>query len=449
MVQLQSRVDSRRRGGLRILITSHGSTGDIFPLIGLGRALIEAGHRADFATAPLYRSEVERAGIGFIHLPPDWEEPIFVEFMRELSRAPHPLLQLRRIYHGGLPFMAEVIERIEAVVKDYDLLVSSYFFPHYRHLAKRNGVPFATFAFCHNLVPGKAASPDGMPALRFLPQGMQSVWNGALWRLANGIVDFTVNQTAREIFHRCGLPPSKGFILDPAELCLVAVPEVLAANRRADPRFCYTGYLRWQAEESEAIEAQLRDFCNGERVPVLTFGSVSFDDAHCIMSRFLRCWPKDLKIIIQSGWAGLSVEVGRPGILVIGKVSHDQLFRHAACVIHHGGAGTTASVLSAGVPQIIIPHIADQEFFGAEIERLGVGIRLRRRRWPERLPGKVRRILGGKSYCQTAALVARQVLAEDGPQNAVAAIESFIARQPICEKGSTADLSSSSSSASS
>lgn len=419
-------LDSGHGRQLRVLLTSHGSTGDIFPLIGLGRALVDAGHEADFASAPLYRREIERAGLGYIHLPPDWEEPIFVEFMRELSRAPHPLLQLRWIYLGGLPFMPEIIERIEAVIKSYDLLVSSYFFPHYRHLAERNGVPFATFAFCHNLVPSEEVAPDGMPRLRMFPSGLQRKWNRLLWRLANWVVDFTVNHTAASVFQKCQLPPSNGFILNPAELAIVAVPQAVAASRRADARFRYTGYLRWQAEENTEMEAQLEGFCGGERVPILTFGSVSFDDTHQIMSRFLQCWPEERKIIIQSGWAGLSVEIGRPGILVIGRVSHDQLFRHASCVIHHGGAGTTASVLTAGVPQIIIPHIADQEFFGAEIERLGVGIKLRRRRWPERLPGKVRRLLGKEHYRVNAAALARELAKENGPANAVTAIEDFL-----------------------
>ena len=57
---------------MRVLLTSHGSTGDIYPVIRLGRALLEAGHEVRFATVSFFREEVERAGLEFVALPPDW-----------------------------------------------------------------------------------------------------------------------------------------------------------------------------------------------------------------------------------------------------------------------------------------------------------------------------------------------------------------------------------------
>ena len=99
----------------------------------------------------------------------------------------------------------------------------------------------------------------------------------------------------------------------------------------------------------------VEQFCEGEKVPVLTFGSVTFENTRKIMRRFLKNWPKDKKIIIQSGWAQLAIERSNNYIFTIDRISHDQLFQHASVVIHHGGAGTTASVLHAGVPHIIIP----------------------------------------------------------------------------------------------
>ena len=67
---------------MRILLTSHGSIGDIYPVIAYGKALLEAGHTVTFASAPLYQQEILRAGLSYFHLPPDWEQEIFTEFMR-------------------------------------------------------------------------------------------------------------------------------------------------------------------------------------------------------------------------------------------------------------------------------------------------------------------------------------------------------------------------------
>ena len=53
------------------------------------------------------------------------------------------------------------------------------------------------------------------------------------------------------------------------------------------------------------------------------------------MQRFLRNWPTGKKLIIQTGWAGLSPQEEREDILFVGKVSHDQLFSHGSVIIHH------------------------------------------------------------------------------------------------------------------
>jgi vancomycin aglycone glucosyltransferase len=418
---------------MRVLLTSHGSTGDIYPLIGLGRALREAGHHVRYATAPLYQREIEKAGLEFVCLPPEWGPEMFADFMRELNRCKHPLLQLIHIYCGALPFMGEIIERMTAALRETDLLISSYFFPHYRVVADRAGVPYVCFAFCHNLIPTAEHPPEKFPRLRWLPGPLRRKYNRASWRLSNHVVDLTINSICRVLFRQANLPPMRGFILDPAELELVGVARAIGDHWQPDGKFRFTGYLRWQAPENPALEQELRDFCAGEEVPILTFGSVTFDDVHGVMSRFAQHWPAGKKIIVQSGWVGLALEVARPHIKVIGPVSHDQLFRHASCVVHHGGAGTTASVFHAGKPQIIIPHIADQWFWGAEVKRLRLGSMLNKKTWPEKLAEKVLKIEGKKKMRRRSEAFAVQLRAEDGATTAVKLLEDFVAQRKLSQ----------------
>lgn len=414
---------------MRVLLTSHGSTGDIFPLIGYGKALLAAGHEVRYATAPLYREDVERAGLEFIHMPPDWGREIFAEFMRELNRAVLPLLQLRHIYRGALPFMSEIFERMEPQLAWCDVVVGSYFFPHFRQLAGRHGKPFATFAFCHNLIPSPDHPPELLPRLRGLPRSWQAAWNRLWWHTGSKLVDFTLNSVCHERFREHGLPPCRGFLTDPADLCLVAVSPALMDCFAHEARFRFVGFLRWQSPVNAQIEAELEEFRQGQEVPVLTFGSVTFDDTHTMMSRFLEAWPRGKRIVIQSGWAGLSVEIERPEIKVLPAMSHDQLFRHASVVIHHGGAGTTASVLHAGKPQIIVPHIADQEWWASEVIRLGVGCRTGKRTWPEKLPRLVEKIERSRTQRVTAEAVAKTLSEENGGLTGVQALETFVSRQ--------------------
>ena len=164
-------------------------------------------------------------------------------------------------------------------------------------------------------------------------------------------------------------------------------------------------------------------------MPVLTFGSVTFDEARKVMTRFMRNWPEGKKVIIQSGWAGLTIERPHVSMKRVDRVSHDQLFQYASMVIHHGGAGTTASVLHAGIPHIVIPHIGDQWFFASEVKRLGVGLEVKRKKWPEELPKAVHSIENSKKMQLRARQIADQLSQEDGPGSAVRVLE-ILANSP-------------------
>jgi UDP:flavonoid glycosyltransferase YjiC (YdhE family) len=144
------------------------------------------------------------------------------------------------------------------------------------------------------------------------------------------------------------------------------------------------------------------------------------------MRRFLKNWPKDKKIIIQSGWAQLAIERSNNYIFTIDRISHDQLFQYASVVIHHGGAGTTASVLHAGVPHIVVPHFGDQKFFASEVKRLGVGISLRLSRWPEELPRAVRIVERSKKRLKKAKKIADILEQENGSLEAVKTLENLV-----------------------
>lgn len=83
----------------------------------------------------------------------------------------------------------------------------------------------------------------------------------------------------------------------------------------------------------------------------------------------------DQRAIVSKGWGNLGVdEVDVPdNILIVGSVPHDWLFQHVSCVIHHGGAGTTAAGLALGRPTIIVPFFGDQHFWGRIVAVAGAG----------------------------------------------------------------------------
>lgn len=414
---------------MRVILTSHGSTGDIYPIIGLGVALQKAGHDVRFATIPHYQTEIETAGVEFYPLCPNWEQADLSYWMGRLQKIRTPIYQLREVYVGAKAYIPEMITRMDAALATADLLVSSYLFPMNKGIADRRHVPFATFAFAHHVVPSPDYPPENVPSPRWLPRKVRRGWNQWLWRMGNGIVDRVINNEVRGPMRAAGLPKVRHFFSEPADRVLVGVSEKLMrpAQAQIDPRFRFTGYCRWQAPADPKLENELLEFCRGERVPVVTFGSMVYDNPGAAMERLVHSWPRNRKLIVQRGWAQFPALADDGHIKVIGKVSHDQLFRHAAAVVHHGGAGTTASALHAGKPQVIVPHIGDQTFFGREVERLGCGFRISKNRWPELLHAAFDRLLANPAYAQNAARVQNLLLNENGPARAIEELERFVA----------------------
>ncbi len=417
---------------MTIVITTHGSTGDIYPLIRLARALIEAGHRVRFATSRPFKAEVEAAGVPFHQIPPDWSHEDLRYWMGRLQKLKSPVGQLKELYRAAAPHFEAIIDGMNEALDGADCLVSSYLFPMNKAIAEKRGVPFVSYAFAHNTVPSRFYPPHDFPRLRGLPNWIQLRWNRFAWKLGNVVVDSTINATISRALKRKGLAPVKDFFSKSAELVLVAVsPGLMRPKIKLNPRFQFSGYCRWQPPANPEADARIQAFRGDHLVPVLTFGSMVYEQPDAYIQRLLAAWPRDRKLIVQPGWSGFKIPPGSGHLLEIGPMSHDQLFQHASVVIHHGGAGTTASVLYAGKPHIVVPHIGDQDFFSAEVIRLGCGIRARKATWPEKLDEKVAKIESSPRYRQAADDALQTLRQEDGPAEAVRQIESYLQRRHL------------------
>ncbi|MCA9794632.1 MAG: glycosyltransferase, partial [Candidatus Eremiobacteraeota bacterium] len=107
---------------------------------------------------------------------------------------------------------------------------------------------------------------------------------------------------------------------------------------------------------------------------------------------------------------------------------HQALFPLCSAVVHHGGAGTTAQGLRAGLPTLVCPFFADQPFWAQRVLQLGCGpIPLSLEgATAEELAQRLQQ-LGDPDYRRSAQYVAGQLAAEDGPGKAAAIIEAMAA----------------------
>lgn len=81
------------------------------------------------------------------------------------------------------------------------------------------------------------------------------------------------------------------------------------------------------------------------------------------------------RALVSKGWGGLGADQMRvpENVFMLGNVPHDWLFQHVSCVVHHGGAGTTAAGIACGKPTVVVPFFGDQPFWGAMVAKAGAG----------------------------------------------------------------------------
>ncbi|MCA9921216.1 MAG: hypothetical protein KC421_02530 [Anaerolineales bacterium] len=96
--------------------------------------------------------------------------------------------------------------------------------------------------------------------------------------------------------------------------------------------------------------------------------------------------------------------------------------------MHHGGAGTTAAGLRAGVPSFIIPHFTDQPYWGQRVFDLGVGPKPqpRHKLTAEKLMGGIETAVSDPTIRQRAAALGAKIRAEDGVARAGEIFEQWL-----------------------
>jgi sterol 3beta-glucosyltransferase len=133
---------------------------------------------------------------------------------------------------------------------------------------------------------------------------------------------------------------------------------------------------------------------------------------------------------VLQGWdADLLQSMGATStVYPAGSIPHGWLFDQVSAVVHHGGFGTTAAGLRAGVPSIVIPHIIDQYYWGQRVYDLGVGPKYvsRGKLNPEVLAERIRQAIGDTGMRTKAAQLGFAIRGEpDGVDEAVKIIESM------------------------
>ena len=113
-----------------------------------------------------------------------------------------------------------------------------------------------------------------------------------------------------------------------------------------------------------------------------------------------------------------------PGVIHVDYAPFSELLPRCAALVHHGGIGTTAQALAAGVPQLLMPLAHDQFDNAARVRKLGVGDTIGRRRYrAPRVAAALERLLSSPEVKRACAEVASRLKVEDPLAETCALIE--------------------------
>jgi UDP:flavonoid glycosyltransferase YjiC (YdhE family) len=215
-----------------------------------------------------------------------------------------------------------------------------------------------------------------------------------------------------------------------ARLNLVPVsPAVFTPNPLWEPHHRIVGYWFAKAPDKWQPPATLLSFFEKGDPPLLiSLGAMSLGDGDGLDSAGLfvdAVQRANVRAIIQGWEAGIKQLALPPNVHAAGSLPHSWLLPQCAGIVHHGGFGTTSAGLRAGVPALVIPHIADQFYWGQRVHELGAGPKpIRRARLDiERLAASLDELARSGELHAAASVLGEQIRAEHGIENAVRLIE--------------------------
>ena len=122
-------------------------------------------------------------------------------------------------------------------------------------------------------------------------------------------------------------------------------------------------------------------------------------------------------------------------VKVVGAVNHAAAFPACRAVVHHGGAGTTAAGLRAGVPTLILWMLGDQPYWGAQVKRLKVGTARRFSSTSrESLVADLRMILAPQYVTRAREIATTMTKPADSVPAAADVLESFAASGMLADR---------------
>lgn len=415
----------------RVVLTSWGSYGDVYPFLGVALALRDRGHEPVLALPPAYRDVVTREGLAFRPIRPDVDVHDRAFAARIMDPARGADVTFGQVL---IPSLAETVSDLREAVRDAHLLVT--------HPASLAGpivaaemeirwastvlAPMSFFSEADPVVPPPA------PWIHALTSRSRTLARLFHWQTER--ITRRWAQPVQRFREARGLDPGGNPILDGQHapgLVLALFSRVLATRRADRPdQVVVTGPVLYDGPGPAVLEPEVRAFVEAGPAPlVFTLGTSavgaagSFYEVSAGVARRLG-----RRAVLLVGPHGRNrPTVSDPDVLVVDRAPHSALFPHAAAIVHQGGAGTLHQALAAGRPMLVVPWAHDQPDNAERVRRLGVARVVRPGRYsPRRVARALRLLLDDPEPGARAAELAEVVRSEPGARGAADTLETLL-----------------------
>lgn len=412
----------------KIGVQTWGTQGDVQPFLALANALGARGHEVELSMATASDARYEAApGVTLTRPQGESTRAQMTALVHEIAQIKSPLKQAKAMMAQAFePYVASLAQASQAQAAGSALIVRHHFLFMAQAAAYKHNIPEISVFLTPDLLPTKHRPPTGMPSLGPL--------QALAWRMMEAAVGPVFLPPAQRHAQAMGLPIPKKLLQEvwssrTANL-IAASPALCPAPADWPEIHKMVGFIHGPLNTQATVEPGLEAFLAAGAPPIYaTFGSMTPMDEEGLAATtqlFIEAAKRaGQRIIVEAPGQQPALAQADEQVYFVQQSPHARIFPRCAAVIHHGGAGTTQTTLRAGKPAIIVPHMADQFFWAAQLQRLGCARSPapRQKLSALRLAEAITQTVGDQDMTARCAQLRAQLDQEDGLTRAVQVIE--------------------------
>ncbi len=358
---------------MHFLMTALGSYGDVHPIAGLGGALVRRGHEVAIVANPNFSPVIEAVGATHIPLGTLEDYQVFADNPDVWHPVRGPILAMRLAI---VQFLRDTYAILESHYRPNEtVLVAHGLDMASRIFQQKHDAPMANAVLQPLMLRSLYQSPKlGLLLMAgWVPRWLRSLQ----FRFADHIVDRIIGPEINALRGELGLHPAKRIFHDwylSPQLNLCLFPEWFARPQPDWPSQArLTGFPLWDEPNAAGLSEEVDQFLRGGESPIVfTPGSAMAHGQAFFRAAVEACNQLGRRGVLLTKYpeqlpTNLSEEVRHFGFVPL-----SQLLPRCAAFVHHGGIGSCAQGLAAGLPQLLMPMAYDQPDNAARLKNLGV-----------------------------------------------------------------------------